>query len=267
MNINMPRYDSREDTVTHIRKVAEYLHIFVDDIRARIVAIDAVRETLKGSERLVVTTAGTMSSYPEKMVGGIPAFNLIDILELYARSLHLLKIGADPTKLSIHHVFNPIERTALYTIICNTIPAGEHTASNILTLIADELEDRAIVHDASKLESPEKEILDKYTPMLKHLTYGSAQYTATLAKMAPMLDHHYSHNKNHHPDLHLNGVSDMSLIDMIEMVSDWSAATTRHLDGNIHKSIEVNNVRFKMGNILAGIFENTVSDFQIGQNV
>jgi hypothetical protein len=36
-----------------------------------------------------------------------------------------------------------------------------------------ELLNRAMVHDDSKLESPEKEMFDKYTPLLKETTYGS----------------------------------------------------------------------------------------------
>ena len=54
-------------------------------------------------------------------------------------------------------------------------------------------------HDASKLESPEKEAFDLLTPRLKGLTYGSDEYRACLRKMKPAIQHHYAHN-THHPE-------------------------------------------------------------------
>ena len=41
---------------------------------------------------------------------------------------------------------------------------------------AMELIRRGQVHDSSKLEAPEKELFDKYTPLLKHLVYDSPEY-------------------------------------------------------------------------------------------
>ncbi len=53
------------------------------------------------------------------------------------------------------------------------------------------LRNRAIAHDQSKLESPEKEIFDIVTPKLKGLTYGSDEYKAALGEMGEALTHHY----------------------------------------------------------------------------
>jgi hypothetical protein len=36
----------------------------------------------------------------------------------------------------------------------------------------------------------------------------------------------------------------MSEIDKLEMIADWKAAVTRHKDGDILKSIEINQKRF-----------------------
>ena len=49
----------------------------------------------------------------------------------------------------------------------------------------------------------------------------------------------------------------MNLIDIIEMLCDWKAATMRHNDGNIYKSIDLNQKRFKYSNELKDIFINT----------
>jgi hypothetical protein len=49
----------------------------------------------------------------------------------------------------------------------------------------------------------------------------------------------------------------MDLYDIIEMFLDWKAATERHADGDILKSIEINKGRFKMSEQLYEIFLNT----------
>jgi uncharacterized LabA/DUF88 family protein len=50
----------------------------------------------------------------------------------------------------------------------------------------------------------------------------------------------------------------MNLVDLIEMICDWKAATERTKDGNIYKSIEINSERFKMSEQLKNIFNNTL---------
>ena len=52
----------------------------------------------------------------------------------------------------------------------------------------------------------------------------------------------------------------MTLLDLIEMMVDWKAASERHNDGNIRKSIEKNGNDFNMSYQLIRIFENTVEE-------
>lgn len=49
----------------------------------------------------------------------------------------------------------------------------------------------------------------------------------------------------------------MNLVDLVEMFCDWKAASERHNDGNIRKSIEHNAGRFKIGRQLQEILEAT----------
>nr|DAW40918.1 MAG TPA: hypothetical protein [Caudoviricetes sp.] len=130
--------------------------------------------------------------------------------------------------------------------------------NELLLLFAKELMDRAICHDNSKLYDPEKPLFDKMTPLLKGLTYGSEEYKKSLAELKPALDHHYSHN-SHHPEYYKDGINDCNLFDLVEMLCDWKAASERHADGNIFKSIQINKTRFAMAGQLAKIFENTVN--------
>lgn len=116
---------------------------------------------------------------------------------------------------------------------------------------------RAEKHDKSKLESPEVEYFTQFTSELRGTTYGSPEYYELLKKLQPALDHHYASN-SHHPEAHENGINDMTLIDLIEMLADWKAASLRHADGNVMKSIEINKDRFKVSPQLVDIFKNTV---------
>ena len=130
----------------------------------------------------------------------------------------------------------------------------------LLHRVASELMRRADVHDQSKLERPEVEMFTEYTSKLATCTYGSPEYEGFRRAMGPALGHHYANN-DHHPEHFKNGIEDMNLVQLIEMICDWKASSTRHNDGNLRKSIEVNGNRFGMSPQLIKIFENTASLF------
>ena len=131
----------------------------------------------------------------------------------------------------------------------------EHVRKYIRFMI-DKIDMRGVKHDASKLESPEVEIFAEYTPKLNNTTFGSDEYYKNLDCMKPALDHHYASNR-HHPEHFVNGINDMTLVDIIEMLCDWKASTLRHNDGNLLKSIETNAERFNMDGQLKQILLNT----------
>ena len=129
----------------------------------------------------------------------------------------------------------------------------------LLIEVGNVLSRRAEQHDSTKLRTPEKEIFDAVTGKLKGMTYGSDEYKASLAEMGPALDHHYAANR-HHPEHHENGVCDMTLIDLIEMLADWKAAGERHADGSLVRSLEINEARFKIPECLIGIMKKTAEE-------
>ncbi|AFZ67596.1 DUF5662 family protein [Deinococcus peraridilitoris] len=116
---------------------------------------------------------------------------------------------------------------------------------------------RSEEHDRSKLLSPEVEVFNRVTPRLRELTYGSDEYKASLVEMGEALTHHYQHNR-HHPEHHENGIKDMNLIDVLEMLCDWAAACKRHADGDIYKSIRMNAERFGFSAEFERLLNNTV---------
>jgi hypothetical protein len=49
----------------------------------------------------------------------------------------------------------------------------------------------------------------------------------------------------------------------LEMFIDWVAASRRHADGNVYRSININKDRFSMSDDLVSIFKNTVEFFEV----
>jgi hypothetical protein len=127
-----------------------------------------------------------------------------------------------------------------------------------LFVIRNKLAYRANVHDASKMQEPELSGYAEMTETFKGKHYGTPEYMATIALFKPIVDHHYRHN-SHHPEHWPNGVADMSLLDIIEMLADWKAANDRR-GGDFAKSIQVSIERFKISEQLGAILLNTAKE-------
>lgn len=126
----------------------------------------------------------------------------------------------------------------------------------LLLQVITDIQSRVTQHDLSKLEAPEKEIFDEYTPKLKDSTYGSEEYFGFLQEMQVALDHHYANNR-HHPEHFVHGVYDMTLVDLVEMLCDWKAATERHDTGDLEQSFVIQKERFNLSHQLVSILRNT----------
>lgn len=134
----------------------------------------------------------------------------------------------------------------------------EEVRARLLAVVED-LMWRAHRHDMSKLESPERETFDEYTPKLRDSTYGSDEYKGYLDGMGEGLRHHYEAN-DHHPEHFGDGISGMNLMQITEMLCDWKAATLRHADGDLRRSIEQNAERFGYGPEIANLLMLTAAD-------
>lgn len=121
------------------------------------------------------------------------------------------------------------------------------------------LVERAVDHDKSKLVEPEKSGYNQLTVDLRDVVYGTDEYRAALAAAKPVIDHHYAHN-SHHPEHYANGIAGMSLLDIVEMLCDWKAASERTKQGSIAASLVHNKTRFGIDDQLAAILENTVKE-------
>lgn len=134
--------------------------------------------------------------------------------------------------------------------------------------IAHELIQRAHEHDASKLQSPEVEEYLEYEPVIEVLPYGSEEQEAARERSrieSISTAHHYEVCR-HHPQHFPNGIHDMNLVDLIEMLCDWKAASEFTGWGpyagtitpfGLKPSIEKNAERFGYGDELKRILLNT----------
>lgn len=128
-----------------------------------------------------------------------------------------------------------------------------------LMTLTDELYERGMLHDQSKLEEPEQSGYAALQIRLTDCEYGTDEYRAALAEAGPTIAHHYAANR-HHPEHWPGGVEDMTLIDIVEMLCDWKAASLRTKQGSILASIDHNEQRFKLSPQLAAILRNTVRE-------
>jgi len=140
--------------------------------------------------------------------------------------------------------------------------AHQEEVMQVIEKLIEMLKSRGRYHDASKLLSPEIEIFAEYTPKLKTLQYDSDEYTKSLEEMGVAIEHHYAKNR-HHAQHFENGINDMNLIDVIEMLADWIAATKRTKNGNIHQSMKLNKEKYKIDDQLYSIMKNTIQLFEI----
>jgi hypothetical protein len=129
-----------------------------------------------------------------------------------------------------------------------------------LNIFIKEIISRGEIHDDSKFEEPELSIFADNTEKLGKTEYGSEEYKALLEEVKPAITNHYSKNR-HHPEHWQNGINDMTLVDLLEMLADWKAATARNKNGNIRTSIDHNSKRYHIDAQLTQILHNTVREY------
>jgi hypothetical protein len=132
-----------------------------------------------------------------------------------------------------------------------------HRVRDHIDVFVAEMLARGRVHDASKLDEPEKSAFDQMMPLLDGVAYGTAEYEAVLERAGPALEHHYRRNSHHPEHYGPAGLSGMDLFDLVEMVCDWMASAERNPDDGV--KLEYNARLFGIEPQLAGILGNTLA--------
>lgn len=148
---------------------------------------------------------------------------------------------------------------------------GQHIelVQHFLGVVTDELDERAVRHDASKLREPERSIFREGTASRDRAAYGSPEYRKHMNTVNVALRHHYANNR-HHPEHHERGIQGMNLMDLTEMICDWMAAAMKRVDGEplrVREAIQINKCRFGYSDELAEILHNTVTHLLEGAEV
>ena len=131
---------------------------------------------------------------------------------------------------------------------------------SLLHKVMWELLARASEHDATKLDSPEKEMYEIWRPKLDALDIKSQEYKDALLQIGIGLTHHYLWNR-HHPEHFENGISGMNLMDVTEMVCDWIAAAER-TGKKVDLDWACERFGIAKGGILYYVIQNTIVDLQ-----
>ena len=103
--------------------------------------------------------------------------------------------------------------------------------------IVDAIEERAIIHDATKLLDDEFSGFSRINAAARIQKFGSPEYTEGMRRERSIIDLHFSRNP-HHPEHAATGLQgsevveyeaglsprEMTFLDVIEMVCDWWGA-------------------------------------------
>ena len=119
-----------------------------------------------------------------------------------------------------------------------------------------ELRNQAINHDQSKFSSEEAEIYAVVVPEFAKYEYGTKEHSAVGDKLGPAWKHHLDNNP-HHPEYHENGIEDMDLLYIIEMLCDWKAASMRNPNQDFRKSLKINLDKKEVSDQLQKVMINT----------
>lgn len=117
---------------------------------------------------------------------------------------------------------------------------------------------RAIKHDYSRYNWVELKYNIDNLDKIRYSKYSSYEWKKLTNKNLPHAINHFKKNR-HHPEHFENGVEDMQLIDVVEMVCDWKAAARRRykkLNKKLYNKTAINyKIDGKLYKIISNIFE------------
>ena len=145
-----------------------------------------------------------------------------------------------------------------FDFLCDTILHVTEVQEN-LEEVASELMQRGFAHDRTKFQALEFDAFVSTRDKFKKANYGSKEYQECIDIVKPAVDHHYKNNR-HHTGYHKNGIDDMSLLDIIEMLCDWKAAERRSPNKSLEDTLDFAYKKYNIGSQLGKIITNTLKD-------
>ena len=143
-----------------------------------------------------------------------------------------------------------------FDFLCDTILHVSEVNENLET-VASELRKRGAAHDRTKFTAIEFDAFVSTRSDFKKANYGTREYQECVDKVSHAVEHHHANNR-HHTGFHKNGINDMTLIDIVEMLADWKAAERRSPDRELHDTIDYALKKYGVGDQLGSVIKNTL---------
>lgn len=154
--------------------------------------------------------------------------------------------------------FKEITMNMEFDFLCDTLLHISEVKEN-LEIMASNLKQRGDAHDRTKLQELEFDAFVSTREAFKKANYGSPEYDECIRLTKPAVEHHYANNR-HHVGFHKNGINDMNLMDVTEMVADWKAAARRSPDKKLEDTLDYAKGKYKIDSQLFLIIKNTLMD-------
>jgi hypothetical protein len=127
-----------------------------------------------------------------------------------------------------------------------------------------DLQERAMVHDDSKFGADEFPIYASMMDEFAANPFGTTGYFRAKDAIKDATARHFKANR-HHPEHFENGVDGMTLVDILEMLADWKAATLNHPEkpGCMIRSLDYGVKKYHISPQLATILLNTIRHYKL----
>ena len=259
--INLSKFE--KELYTHKNLVKKYMNRFIVDIKRRLNYLQKFSTETKMSS----SDYGTPTSFDTRHRDGLLGMNLNDILEACYREFIYTNNKYTASTLPIINRYNT---TAIGSIVMKTSrDVQSPTIENALTDTIMKLEIATEEHDTDKLKEPLKSSYDKYTEELNNLSFSSDKLSKLIDQYKEFSKSHYD-NADHHPNKH-NGVQNMPIPNLIEMLCDWCARLEQTSESNlrerIYAYIDKQAEELKFDNALASILKNSADDILLNSNL
>ena len=129
--------------------------------------------------------------------------------------------------------------------------------TEFMNILSADIKERGKEHDASKLSDKELPKWEEYVPNLAGKKYGTDEYKEASKAMGDVIAIHHKANRHHPEYFGKEGIKGFNLVDLIELICDWKAASLRTNGGDVIKSIKDNANRFGYDETLESILLNT----------
>jgi hypothetical protein len=145
-----------------------------------------------------------------------------------------------------------------FEVLTDTIRHISEVQENLQKII-NELSIRGIAHDRTKFKPIEFDAFVSTRPKFKKANYGTPEYQECIELIKPSIEHHYKNNR-HHTAFHNNGIKDMTLLDILEMLADWKAASRRSPNLTFKDSLPTAFKKYKIKEELQNLILNTLTE-------